>query len=864
MKWSISKGPVAAGVAALIVLSSAPFASAQTVCRGDVDNNGTVTVNDVAAVLPILFGSPVDTATRIRADVNDDGAVSGADAIGILEMEGFQCPPGTPTASPTPTPGPPTPTGTVPSGNSPSATATGTPTPTNTRPPTPTPTRSCMLQQGVIGQTINGLLTTGDCQRSISGQVRYGDAYLVAGTPGTAVQVAVTTSGSLVPFVVVIDADGQFDIIQGAPPIEFAVTTTRPYEIFVTTSSEIQVGPYALTLTQRQCSPPQAIVLGSSRATTIDGSECPDPALPSVGSFTNPVDLYTFTVPASPTNVSITMQQLLEKDDIFPLLSVLGPGGFEVVTEDDDFDCSGDILFCSRVRFLALEPGTYTIIASGDGDTGRYSLTLTSPTCKGKPLGNIPASVALNCPGSSVGCMGTLSGSTTVTRCAAPLPNPGGDGIPEPGSPADLFTFTAEPGDVISVEMQSEDDPHLYLLGPAPENPLVVEDSTTGAAQLAATLVVPGTYTIVAANNVVLFPPEFGDPAEEVNYTLFVQKCPVQGLLNPTTGRVLQGEFSTSDCFGFDGIPFETYVFNGTKGQFVTTTVTSPDVDGFVRVFAPDGSRVANDNDPFEPSATNARANRILPMDGRYVVEVSSSPDDGAVTVTPPLQYLVQAKACPTTPAAPGSVSGMLEDADCGLTAGRRADVYTFQGAASPSVASLLPPSDGCVVGLLAEGTQTPREVCATGVLDMPVRSTGTYGFMVAGKEPTTRGAYGVQFSRCPVTTVGYGSMVSGTLTDTDCADAEGAKADWFFFQEPAGLVQFNFGVFGSVRGGFPLVAALSDEFGSTAVFGSFSEDPAAMLSFDGTLAALLKIAGAMPSDRGSYTLSVDTASVRQ
>ena len=38
-------------------------------------------------------------------------------------------------------------------------------------------------------------------------------------------------------------------------------------------------------------------------------------------------------------------------------------------------------LLCSQIRFLALQSGTYTILATGTGGLGRYSMTVASPTC---------------------------------------------------------------------------------------------------------------------------------------------------------------------------------------------------------------------------------------------------------------------------------------------------------------------------------------------------------------------------------------------------------------------------------------------------------------------------------------------------
>jgi hypothetical protein len=109
---------------------------------------------------------------------------------------------------------------------------------------------------------------------------------------------------------------------------------------------------------------------------------------------------------------------------------------------------------------------------------------------------------------------------------------------------------------------------------------------------------------------------------------------------------------------------------------------------------------------------------------------------------------------------------------------------------------------------------------------------------------------------------VGYGDSRPGTLSD--CRDAAGAPADWFLFQAPADLVQFNIGFSGGVNAAFTLAGILTDRVSSMALASLFTEDPSAMYPLGSNLAALLKVTGATPADTGSYTLSIDPATLRQ
>jgi hypothetical protein len=846
-----------AGFVACVILGSAGLAHGEEVCRGDVDGDGEISTGDLAALIALITGDEqADPATQLRADANGDGTLSASDITALIDSLGFQC--GLPTRTPTPKP-----TAT------PSPTCTPTATATLTQTPTPTSTPTCVIQPAHFG-TINGAITVTDCQRTFGGQLRYTDVYSIAVTQGQAVKVEVAATGptpGIVPLVAVVDADGQFGGVEAEPPIEFVATSTQPYQVMVTSnpSSPQAFGQYQLRLTARACLTPVQLQVPGSKGGSLDGTECPDSAHPSVGTSTDGVDRYTFNVGQVPLSISIVMQQTSADDPIDPEFAVIGPDGTELVPSDGNFDCADytldNPLSCAQVSFLALQPGTYTIIAGGG--TGKYLIKVLSPACKPIALSGIPADYPLTCPKQAgPGCTGSLLYSSA---CFAPLPIPGISDTPnDPNSPADLYTFSAAAGDVISVSMTSDDDAHLYLLGPAPGNALVAQDDNSldgvSDAQLAATLVQAGTYTIVAANNNAVTVDDF-----PVGYTLFVQKCPVSGLLNPGMGLPLTARVTSSDCFGFGGIPFRTYSFFGTAGEFVTAIMQSDDLDAFVRIFAPDGSVVYNNDDLFDLSTTDARVNRILPVTGWYFVEASSNIDAGAVDLGPPAPaFTVTAETCPTHPATPGIINGAFEDSDCQLTDGTRYEVFTFTPSAVPQAATLLPPTNGCVVALLAEGAEVPEDGgCSSTMLDFPVYSQGSYGFIIAAGDPATRGPYAAQFASCPLTQASFGDVRSGSLTSV-CVAADGTPANWFLISGAANLVRFDDGVSGRVEASFPFAGVLTDVVDFVRIAGPFAHDPTQMFQFGGDLAVLLRVAGATSADQGAYTVYVDRASLRQ
>jgi hypothetical protein len=873
----IQRASLVAGLLVCLLLQVPQRSQGQT-CRGDIDGDGQVTAADLQMTVAIVAGEAAAPTLRARADVNSDGVASAADVVLDVQLQGGGCVPVPPTASPTPsptptvTPGSGSPTKSPVATSTPSRTNAGTATATRTPPPTATPTQTCVVVAAQFG-TRDGTLTTADCQRRVGNKLRHVDVYTITGTLGQAVTVQMTATGSppIVPYLVVIDPDGQFGQAQGSPPIQFVVSSSQPYQIMVASapSAAQELGSYQLTLTETPCPTPVALTIDpqSSKIATLQATDCPDPGSPSVGKYLNPAHIYTFRVDSVPGTIDITMNQTREDDFIYPAFSVLTPDGIELVTQYYDWDCTPDTsdLICSEARFLALQPGMYTIIATGG--TGRYRLDISSVRlCSPKTLSDIPSAPPTPCSTKSgPGCvLGSLS---SRTNCAAPLPIPGiSDDEPEdPNSPADLYTLTAAAGDVISVTMVSDDDAHLYLLGPAPGNQLVVQDDDSfggGDAQLAATVVQAGTYTIVAANNYGLYPDDY-----PVEYTLQVQKCPVRAALAPDSAGVTRdGTFSNTDCVGFDGVPYGTYSFTGTAGDVVSVKMISEDVDAFVRMFGPDGSVVEDDDDLLASDySTDAQVTRILPANGTYFIEASTAGYD-TTPFPSPQAFVIDARTCPAIPAVPGTLSAAFADGDCRATDGTPFNVFAFRPAAAPGAASVVPPSDGCLIALLAEGAQAPNSACSTDAMDFPMlNSSGTYGFIVAANDPDLRESYTVQLAECPLSLLTFGDVHSGSLAPSDCHAAAGAFADWFLLRASANLMWFNAGVTGAVTTSFTPANLLTDMTGPFPFAAqSFGGDPESMYRLGSDLAIVLRVAGETPADQGAYTISLDPAWLRQ
>lgn len=842
-------------VLAIAVLLPIQPATAADPCPGDVNGDARVTGADVDAFLPILFDAEVDAMSWFAADANNDGQISIADAVAIELLNGLDCSPPSPAAT------------------QPLATPTRTPTPTRTTPPSATPQSQCIVQPLVAG-TRTGELSSDDCLRTAAGQQRRTDVYAVSAQPGQWVKIevaALDANSQLLPRIVVGDSGGQFDRVFGGSPVRFVATTTRPYEVWITSApgSVADTGRYGLTLTTGTCPLPRAIAATSARLDSFDGSECPDPAVPSSGTSVNLADVFTFVIDEAPRAVSITVQQSIEDSDLDPTFYVVGPQGFQIVAEDDVDDAApGGFGSDAQGRFLALDPGVYTLVVpttcnpTRPGSNCRYRLVVSTRVC---------GTVALNLGATTSTRSGTLYGDTVRTRCAAPLPRPGFDAIgPELGSPADAFRFTGVAGDVVSLHMTGEDDSYLYLLSPA--NTLLAFDDDTvfqsGSAQIAATLPVAGTYTVIAANGQFLSPPdpeEPGDEGETVEYTLAFRKCSARGDLGTESHASAVDRFEASDCVGFGDLPTRSYGFTGTKGQFVSIAMRSANVDAFVRLLAPDGTQLASDVDALAAGPEHARINRILPVDGKYFVEVSGARDGARVDLggSLPLDYSIQLDRCVPQTVAPGEVRASFAGGSC-TVGDRRGTVSVLAGipAGGTAVASLRMPESGCAVALSAAGADLPTGGCSPREIDLPLLG-GSSGVLILSDPGVTGGAYSWRYSACLAELIGPTSVRQGQISSSDCPSAAGEVADWYVIAGNEALLHFVDSLVGTVRSSAPLRRVFSDLSGSAEVGGTFFAQASEMIPHDRQLTAVLRVEPSPGGARNAYTLEMEPPSLR-
>jgi hypothetical protein len=240
-----------------------------------------------------------------------------------------------------------------------------------------------------------------------------------------------------------------------------------------------------------QCSSPAVITVGG----TLSGALSPTCVTPAVHPVTPPGTYYgyfaTFTTTAPGQQIAIDVI-VSPGTNGFPAFDsyiyLLGPA-FNVIAEDDDGSEHGTD---SRIpsgsgSFRLLSAGQYTIVVTSlnPGETGSFTLRLTSPTQPG-------------CAPGAIGVGQTLNGMLASGDCISPTRG---------SSYADRFSFVGNAGQQISIDLTSTVfDTYLFLI--APDGGVLTGNDDVSSTNIDSriplsglmTLPVTGTYIIEVAS----------------------------------------------------------------------------------------------------------------------------------------------------------------------------------------------------------------------------------------------------------------------------------------------------------------------------------------------------------------------------
>jgi uncharacterized protein YdeI (BOF family) len=295
----------------------------------------------------------------------------------------------------------------------------------------------------------------------------------------------VRTSGELDPLLILYgvngqeiarddDSGGELNAHISGVPLPATGTYTIAATRFAFLTSE---GSFSLTLTLvgSTGAAPQLVPVEAAPTNTIAYGESVQGNIAGQ----TPDVRYTFTGQAGDV-VDIRMNRTGD-GDLDPVLTLLGPNGQEVASDDDGGGSRN-----AYIRNVTLSvTGVYTIVASHFGTSqGDFTLTLTLIS------GNSPIGATATPStggGNSITYGQTVQGSLTASMSEV------------------RYTFTAQPGDVVDIHMNrsgSSLDPLLILLGPNGQE--IARDDDGGGSRNAfirnLTLSAGGTYTIVASS----------------------------------------------------------------------------------------------------------------------------------------------------------------------------------------------------------------------------------------------------------------------------------------------------------------------------------------------------------------------------
>ncbi len=306
-----------------------------------------------------------------------------------------------------------------------------------------------------------------------------------------------------------------------------------------------------------------------------NGSLAPTDGTLNAGEY---FDAYTLEGQAG-QRVSIT--QWSEDFDTYLMLET--PSG-EVYANDD----AGGLKF-SAIRMALPESGTYRILATSfeGAQTGNYELKIAQSA-------EVVARIE----------QGNLAEGDTV----------GGNGAFE-----DTITVQGQRGQRLMVQMKSNEIDSLVRVY-APDGTFVENDdacfSTLAGlyneeanpdSLLTTNLAVDGEYRIVATSF---------EPSLSGNYMLVIDQAdPAERV---ETGNLAFGDLTLRDT----GELYDEYKINGERGQKVSISLSSPDFDPYVILFAP--SKEQFDCDDFYIGSTSAEVVMTLPESGEYTIAVTT------------------------------------------------------------------------------------------------------------------------------------------------------------------------------------------------------------------------------------------------
>lgn len=505
----------------------------------------------------------------------------------------------------------------------------------------------------VAGRPITGELGAGD---EVLRSGEYVTWYTLDGVAGQTVTLAVSSS-DFDTYVMLrgpgvsLDNDDSGDGSTNSL-LEATLTASGSYQVGVTSYRPGEVGTYTLALnasTGLDTTPESWIAqgtleLGGIVESGLDNRDSRDARGARVETWelaASEGDLLTIT---------------LRSPDFDTWLEVTDNEGFAAVSDD-----APGLGTNSRVSFVAPHDGSYLVAASAYDPAARGAYNLHARVDSAD--GGAPMQVTAQARGAD----GALEA---------------GDNQLQSGEFYDQHEFSASAGERVTIELSSSEfDTYLILRGPETsiDNDDVADGNTNS--QIVTTLPASGDYRVLVTSYA---------PGETGAYTLNVETAggdapSFAGGADLEPGEALGGSWSANDPVRAGGQPFQTFTFNGNRGDRVTIDLESDAVDSWLALRAPSGMEETNDDRG--DGTLHSRVATTLRETGAYTVVASTyaaqaygsfvlSMNSG-ITSSP---LVGSVELDPNALAIGSEQSGSLQQGDAALGTGEFFDTYAING----------------------------------------------------------------------------------------------------------------------------------------------------------------------------------------
>ena len=296
-----------------------------------------------------------------------------------------------------------------------------------------------------------------------------------------------------------------------------------------------------------------------------------------------------------------------------------------------------------------------------------------------------------------------------------------------------------------------------------------------------------------------------------------------------TIGGAVSGTLANGDCRSpLDDTFYDAYTFQGTAGQLVIISLTSPSFaqggfDPYLYLLVPGETTLSYrtiQNDDADDTTLNSVLVGVLPVTGQYTIIANLFPPTQSNPSRPQtgsyqLSVTGGGAACAATPIGAGQVNGTLGSGDCRLPDNSPVDVYSFTASAGQQVSvemnstaldsflfllstdgftELARNDDGLNGGGDANsqrGARIPAPSTGQGAGLATLPAAGTYYILAKPFAPEQSGGYALALTlgtNCPTQPISASQSANGTLATSDCRlPFDGSFMDVYTFEGTAG-----------------------------------------------------------------------------